>query len=239
MKPDASSIRIFRGKLLKWFACHERDYPWRRARDPWRVLIAEMMLQRTKADQVERVYRDFFRKFKKPSDAAGADPALFRATLFPLGLRWRIENFRAIARDLTLRFKGHVPSTREELRSLPGVGDYVAGAVLSVAFNQPEWIVDTSVVRVFRRFFGIRTSKEGRRDRHVIEMAKVYSNCVAPREANLALLDFAALVCIPRKPLCEICPIRRRCVYFNDTAGSNSLHPALEIFKSPRDVGCH
>jgi len=97
-----------------------------------------MMLQRTKADQVERVYRDFFTKFKKPSDAAKASTRIFRSTLLPLGLHWRIVNFRAVARVLAATPGERVPRTRQELRLLPGVGDYVAGAVSSVAFNQCE-----------------------------------------------------------------------------------------------------
>jgi len=161
-----------------------------------------------RADQVEKVYREFFTKFKKPSDAAIASSRTFRSTLLPLGLHWRIVNFRALARAIAATPGARVPRTRDELRSLPGVGDYVAGAVSSVAFNQREWIVDANVVRVFRRFFGIATSKEGRRDRHVIEMAKTYSDCRVPREANLAILDFAALICLPQKPLCRNCPIR-------------------------------
>src|SRR6266498_5870801 len=161
-----------------------------------------------RADQVEKVYREFFTKFKKPSDAAIASSRTFRSTLLPLSLHWRIVNFRALARAIAATPGARVPRTRDELRSLPGVGDYVAGAVSSVAFNQREWIVDANVVRVFRRFFGIATSKEGRRDRHVIEMAKTYSDCRVPREANLAILDFAALICLPQKPLCRNCPIR-------------------------------
>jgi len=214
MIPEASKIRQFRRRLLNWFQHHQRDYPWRRTRDPWRVLTAEMMLQRTKADQVEKVYGEFFRQFKTPSDAVNASSRTFRKALLPLGLHWRISNFRAIARVFAATSSQRVPRSREELVLLPGVGEYVAGAVLSVAYDQPEWIVDANIVRVFRRFFDISTSKEGRRDRHVIEMAKIYSNCRTPREANLALLDFAALVCIPRKPRCEGCPIRRNCAFY-------------------------
>lgn len=214
MAPNQDNIKRFRRQLLRWFGLHGRDYPWRRTRNPWRVLIAEMMLQRTKADQVERVYRDFFTKFKKPSDAANASSRTFRSTLLPLGLHWRIGNFRAVARVLAATPGERVPRTRNELRLLPGVGDYVAGAVSSVAFNQREWIVDANVVRVFRRFFGVSTSKEGRRDRHVIDMAITYSDCRVTRKANLAILDFAALVCLPQKPRCVSCPVRKDCEFY-------------------------
>src|SRR6185436_5222585 len=119
MIPDGESIKTFRRRLLRWFSAHGRDYPWRRTRNPWRVLIAEMMLQRTKADQVEGVYRDFFARFKRPSDAANANARTFRSTLLPLGLHWRISNFRAVARAVAAMPGERVPRTRGELRSLP------------------------------------------------------------------------------------------------------------------------
>lgn len=213
----SEDVTYFRSRLLAWFSKNAREFPWRRTSDPWKILIAEMMLQRTKASQAEVVYRDFFSKFKKPSDLVKAKPSLIRKTLLPLGLTWRIANFRLLAKHLLNRFNGRVPNTREELLSLPGVGQYVAGAVLSVAFRQREWIVDSNVVRVFKRFFGITTRREARRDKPVIHLAQLYSHSHHPREAHLALLDFAALICGVRKPLCFICPLRARCRYPNKT----------------------
>jgi A/G-specific adenine glycosylase len=92
----------------------------------------------------------------------------------------------------------------------------LAGAVLSVAYNLNEAVIDSNVVRVFRRYFGIKTSKEGRRDRNVITIASHYASGKSPRAANLALLDFAALVCSVRKPDHENCPLRTTCYYFNN-----------------------
>jgi len=109
------------------------------------------------------------------------------------------------------KYECKVPEIREELITLTGVGEYVAGAVLSVAYCKKEWIVDSDIVRLFRRYFGVYTSKEGRRDRHIIEMAKVYVSGIDPRKANLAILDFTALVCTPRNPECVKCPLEKRC----------------------------
>ena len=131
--------------------------------------------------------------------------------LYPLGLRWRIKKFREVSRALIKDFRGKVPSTRNDILKLPGVGDYVAGIVLSTAFGKMEWIVDSNVVRVFRRYFGIRTSKEGRRDRHVIDIARTYVSKRKPGRVNLALLDFAALICVPGKPKCGQCPLSKSC----------------------------
>jgi A/G-specific adenine glycosylase len=184
--------------------------------------VAEMMLQRTKADQVQPVYLNFFSNFKTPSDVARTNMKKLNSMLYPLGLRWRIKRFREVSQSIVKKFGGKVPEVRDEILKLPGVGNYVAGIVLSVAFNKKEWIVDSNVVRVFKRYFGIQTSKEGRRDKHVIDLAKIYVECKNPRKANLSLLDFAALVCTPRKPEHEQCPLSESCHYFlhhQDEAG--------------------
>ena len=212
--PELQEIRYFRKNLVRWFKKNKRSYPWRATKQPFKLLIAEMMLQRTKADQVQIVYHDFFSHFKTPDDVAGANIGTLNRVLYPLGLRSRIKKFKECSKSLLNNFNGKVPVSRYEISKLPGVGDYVAGIVLSVAFNKKEWIVDSNVVRVFKRYFGILTSKEGRRDKHVIDIAKIYANCKEPRNANFALLDFAALICTPRSPEHERCPLSKNCQYF-------------------------
>jgi len=204
-------VSTFRRKLLRWFTTHERKYPWRKTRDPFKLLLAEMMLQRTKAEQVVSVYEELTRAAGRPELLARLRITSLRRILRPLGLHWRIDNFRDVSRELLRSCNGILPRTRKELTSLPGIGDYVAGAILAVSFRQREWVVDSNIVRVYRRFFGLTTSKEGRRDRHVVEIAKLYANSLKPREATLALLDFAALVCKPRNPECQNCPVRKYC----------------------------
>lgn len=109
------------------------------------------------------------------------------------------------------KFKREILYTRKVLLTLPGVGDYVAGAVLSICFNKKEWIVDSNIVRMYKRYFGVKTSKEGRRDKHIIEISKIYVDCRNPRTANLAILDFSALVCTPRNPKCLNCILSHNC----------------------------
>lgn len=208
-----ASMDNFRHKIVLWHHRHKRSYPWRTTKDPFRVLIAEMMLRRTKADQVKGVYKRLFNEFPNLNSLAIANNRRLFKILYPLGLKWRMPSFRSVAREIKDRYRGEVPAIREELKTLPGVGDYVAGAVLSIAFKKKEWIVDSNVVRVFKRYFGIRTSIEGRRDRHVIGMAKRYILYKNPRRANLALLDFTSLICKPRDPECGICPIIKTCFF--------------------------
>lgn len=212
--PLKQDIKLFRKKVLKWFEKNKRIYPWRATKDPFRILIAEMMLRRTKADQVKTVYNRLFTEYPDVDALAKAKNKKIQKILYPLGLRWRTPAFGLIARDIGEKYQCKVPETREELTALPGVGEYVAGAVLSIAYGKKEWIVDSNVVRIFKRYFGSKTSKEGRRDRHVIEMAKIYVSCKDPRKANLAILDFTALICVPRQPKCAICSLKSNCHYF-------------------------
>jgi A/G-specific adenine glycosylase len=120
----------------------------------------------------------------------------------------------AIARSIIKYHDGIVPSTRDQLKALPGVGEYVAGAVLSIGYGKKEWIVDSNIAILFRYYFGIKTSKEGRQNRHIIETAKIYICSKNLRIANLAILDFTALVCTPRNPKHDQCSLRKDCQYF-------------------------
>ncbi len=211
-------LHWLRTRLLRWMRSHGRKYPWRETSDAYRVLVAEMLLRRTRADQVRPVYEQFVRQFPNVGDLAKADKRKVMQLLYPLGLYWRAKDVVEMAKTLLRVFGGVVPNRREELRRLPGVGDYVAGAVLSMAMNRREWIVDANVVRLFGRFFGLALSGEGRRHPALISLSKEYSRrSNAPGRANLALIDHAALICKPGLPMCSICPIRGRCRFLTHT----------------------
>jgi len=173
--------------------------------------MAELMLRRTRADQVVPVYRSFLSSYPDIVSLMHAKSEHVDGLTASLGLHWRRDAFQLVAKDVMEQYGGKIPDSRVKLLQLSGVGDYVAGAVLSCAYHKKEWIVDTNVVRIFKRFLGIETSKEGRRDRLVIELAKMYADCARPKEANLALLDFAALVCTARKPEHDTCPLLKKC----------------------------
>jgi A/G-specific adenine glycosylase len=211
--PARKDINIFRRKIIDWYKKNGRVYPWRETKDPFRILIAEMMLRRTKADQVVPVYEQFFKEYPDVDSLAVAKQEALEEILYPLGLKWRTPAFRMVAREVRVKYHSRIPETREELTSLPGVGEYVAGAVLSIAYGKKEWLVDSNFVRIFKRYFGIKTSKEGRRDKHVIEIAKIYASGRDPGRATMGILDIAALVCKPGKPDCEKCTLIDRCHY--------------------------
>ena len=132
---------VFRKKLLRWFHRNERSYPWRNTRDPFKILIAEMMLRRTKADQVKPVYERLFSEYPDVKSLAAAEDEKIKKILYSLGLRWRTSAFRLVAREIKKKYDCRVPATRDELIKLPGVGEYVAGAVLSVGYGKKEWIL--------------------------------------------------------------------------------------------------
>jgi len=211
--PAQKDISIFRRKIIGWYKKNGRAYPWRETDDPFRILIAEMMLRRTKADQVVPVYEHFLKEYPDIDSLAVAKQETLEEILYPLGLKWRTPAFRMVAREVREKYQSRIPETREELTSLPGVGEYVAGAVLSIVYGKREWLVDSNIVRIFKRYFGIKTSKEGRRDKHVIEIAKIYASERDPGRATMGILDITALVCKPGKPDCEKCPLIDRCHY--------------------------
>jgi DNA (cytosine-5)-methyltransferase 1 len=199
--------REFRSDLLAWHALNARDYPWRRRVDPWRVLMAEMCLHRTRADQVRPVYEALSALAPTPPDMlAHEDEAL--AVMRSLGLHWRARNVIGVARTLTDRHGGDVPSSDFELRQLPGVGDYVANAVVTFGFGRRAVIVDTNTQRIVGR---VRN-----RDRTHRWQLRLDLHSLAGREGpdaafNYALLDLGAQVCRAGTPLCKDCPVERHC----------------------------
>ena len=199
--------------MLAWFKKHGRnDYPWRHSADPYHVLLAETFLQRTKAEQVLPVYNKFIETFPAVSDLAGADEEKILAITRPLGLIWRGKNLRRTALDILEKFGGRIPSERESLLEIRGVGDYIADSILYLVFGNRTSIVDSNVVRIIGRLHGIETDAESRRDKEFRKLADELLPARKFREFNLALLDLGALVCI-RNPRCGDCPITCHCSY--------------------------
>lgn len=206
--------RYFRQQILEWGKSHRREFPWRQTTDPYAILIAEMMLRRTQARQVAPVYQAFLSRFPTPQALAAAPPQEVEALLRPLGLAWRVPAFQGMARQLVERYDGRVPCDRQALLSLPGVGDYVADAVRCLAFGHPVALVDSNTVRVAGRYFGFPVNAESRRRKAVRQAVARLVDPSAPRESNLALLDFAALVCRARQPRHDRCPVADRCAFW-------------------------
>ena len=204
----------FRADLLAWGPGNFRPFPWRETDDTYSILIAEVMLHRTKAPQVLAVYPDFLRRYPNAGELAKAPREDLLAALASLGLRQRVEMLHAMAQEIIDRFGGRIPEDKGDLISLPGVSDYIAGAVRCFSRNEPEPLIDTNTVRVIGRLFGLETTDSSRRNRLFRDLHAALVDPVEPRVYNYAMLDLAAQTCTKvRPPDCGRCPVRQHCSY--------------------------
>jgi len=202
--------RSFVIALLEWFKSHKRDFPWRHETDPYKILVAEKLLQQTTYGHVLRVYDDFIEKFPGISSLAQAEVSDIEDIIRRLGFqRQRARQFREIGSAILSEHEGKIPSTKEELLKLSGIGNYVASAVLCFAFNKDEPIVDTNVRRVVTRFFGWKEAKDTEIEKR---LRKLVPNGKA-KQFNWGIIDFAGLIC-SRKPKCDKCFLNESCAYY-------------------------
>jgi A/G-specific adenine glycosylase len=203
----------FRRRLLAWFRGHGRDLPWRHTRDPYRVLVSEVMLQQTQVARVTQFYPRFLRAFPTLPLLAAASPKRVREAWAGLGYYRRAANLHRLAREVLERHDGRIPPEPESLRRLPGVGRYTAGAVASFAFERSVPAVDTNVARVLRRAFHPRLPPGVRGERRIWETAAA----LLPRSGraawrfNQAVMELGALICTARVARCERCPVAVVC----------------------------
>jgi A/G-specific adenine glycosylase len=205
------SLDSFHTALSTWGKEHQRIFPWRTTNNPFHILIAELMLRRTQARQVIPVYNQFVAQYLDAETLAKAPTEEVARILFPLGLAWRVPAFQQMAHVLIAEHNGHVPAAYETLLTLPGVGDYVASAVCSFAYEQAIPIIDTNTVRVAGRLFGIATHAESRRRRPIRQILSTLLDEHHPRAYNYHLLDLAALICTATDPRCHSCPLVQQC----------------------------
>jgi A/G-specific adenine glycosylase len=212
--PEPAQRRLFRRRLLEWYRRNGRDLPWRLTRDPYSILVSEVMLQQTQVDRVLPKYQEWLEKYPTLQALASAPEADVSETWRPLGYNVRPRRLHAIARESVERYGGELPGDEATLRSFKGIGEYTAGAVLSFAFGQRAAILDTNVARVlYRVFVGSGDPKAHAMRRHLWSVSRT----VLPRrhvfDFNQALMDFGATLCTARKPKCSGCPMRRACLY--------------------------
>lgn len=203
-----------RHALLKWGAANFRPFPWRQTYDPYRILAAEILLHRTQVNQMQPVYETFLQRFPDHLSLAQASREELRQTLYPLGLRWRVDLLHAMAQEIQQRFQGRIPESKQELLSLPGVSDYIAGAVRCFAWNKPEVLLDTNTVRIVGRLLGWEVRDSSRRNSRFRQALEVLLDRENPRAFNYALLDLAHLICLKRQPpRCAECPLKQWCAF--------------------------
>jgi A/G-specific adenine glycosylase len=215
LRLDARKVKAFQTRLLAWFREYGRDLPWRRTRDPYRILVSEVMLQQTQVERVREYYGPFLREYPTVGDLAAARPAQVRESWDGLGYYARARNLHAAARTIVRRHGGSFPRRVEDLRALPGVGRYTAGAVVSFAYGEPAPILDTNVRRVLGRIFvRRRAARPAAVERRLWALAEAVIPSGEAWTMNQALMDFGATVCTARSPKCPSCPLRSFCAFY-------------------------
>ncbi len=203
----------FAKNLLEWWKNNQRDFPWRRTRNPYKILVSEILLHRTRANQVTPLYIEFLERFPTMAALSRANVENVKRTLHSLGLSWRTELLHKMAIQIIKKHGSKIPSRREELEALPGVGHYIASAVRCFSYGYPEILLDTNTVRILSRIFGIEKTDSSRRSKQFREIYESLIDQEHPRNFNYAMIDLGALVCRPRKPVCHTCPLAKFCMY--------------------------
>lgn len=215
LAPDR--VRRIQTQLCRWGAENFQVYPWRKPLPLWKGLIAEVMLQRTRASQASSVFKELDGRYRTAEEFGHASSAELDELFAPLGLHWRIELMHEFARHAG-RSKGRLSRSEQTLQQLPGVGPYAAAAALSLHAGYRAVIVDANVVRVLSRLVGMPFDGETRRKKWLRELADRLTPQEHFTEYNYALIDLAMTVCSQSTPKCPQCPLREQCA----TGGSAS-----------------
>jgi A/G-specific adenine glycosylase len=221
--------RLARRLLMDWYSAARRDLPWRRTRDPWHILLSEVMLQQTRVTAVIPYYERFVERYPTPADfAAAAEPDVLRLWS-GLGYYSRARNLQRAARAIVEA--GAFPSTYEGIARLPGVGEYTAAAVASIAFSLPHAVMDGNVIRVLSRLVAEQGDVVARSVRvRLREEAQRLLDLRRPGDFNQALMELGATICLPKNPQCLLCPWRDLC-----HARAGGLAETLPVKRRKRD----
>ena len=243
---DTRKINSLAPALLAWFSTNARDLPWRRTRDPYAIWVSEIMLQQTQVQTVIPYWNRWLRELPDIAAAARAHPDTLHKLWEGLGYYTRVRNLQRAAQMIVAQHGGVFPQRHENILALPGIGRYTAGAIGSIAFNQPVPILDGNVIRVLTRLFGIADNpKDKTANARLWELAQqlvtraqtlerppvaaVYDRRPCERSdghrpplqdacshLNQSLMELGALVCTPRNPRCNVCPVQKLCVAFRE-----------------------
>ena len=225
--------------LVDWFTTHGRDYPWRRTTDPWAILVSEIMLQQTTIPTVLGRYEEWMAQFPTPTHLAAATEQEALRSWEGLGYYRRVRALKSAAQAITEQFGGRFPESESDIRSLPGIGDYTVGAVLSFAYNKPAPLVDANVSRVFSRLFNNFTPIDSPAGRKLHwQWAAEMVHPTNPRSYNSALMELGQTICTGNEPKCLTCPIRSWCLAENPEALPVKLPKKAITAIEHRDILC-
>jgi len=199
--------------LLTWYDGCKRDLPWRKDKDPYKIWVSEVMLQQTRVEVVKAYFERWMERFPTLESLAGAQEEEVIQYWQGLGYYSRARNLHQGVREVSTSYGGHVPDTKKEVVGLAGVGDYTAGAILSIAYNQQEPAIDGNVLRVFSRLYCIHGEISSPVvKRQIRELVEREIPIDRPGDFNQAVMDLGATICIPKVPRCSICPLENHCL---------------------------
>lgn len=213
--------------LVNWYKEHRRDLPWRRSSDPYIIWISEIILQQTRVAQGLDYFNRFIARFPDVRALATASEDEVLRYWQGLGYYSRARNLLEAARTICRDFDGIFPKTYNEVRSLKGIGDYTAAAIVSFAYDLPYPVLDGNVYRVLARLFALSTpidSAQGKKE--FAELAALLLDKEHPGLHNQAIMELGALQCVPRQPDCSLCPLMDRCMAY--AAGEVSVYPVKQ-----------
>jgi A/G-specific adenine glycosylase len=201
----------FRKNLLSWYDTNARDLPWRRTDDPYHIWISEIMLQQTRVTAVLDYYARFLKRFPTVIELAQAEESAVLAAWSGLGYYRRARQMHKAAQAIVQDHKGHLPKTTDELRTLPGIGEYTSSAIASIAFGEPVAVVDGNVERVLLRIFPEEEKPAAARARWLRDRAANLLDTRRPGDFNQSIMELGATICLPQRPLCLHCPVQPFC----------------------------
>jgi A/G-specific adenine glycosylase len=205
------------GLIINWYKENKRDLPWRNTHNPYLIWLSEIILQQTRVNQGMSYYLKFVTNFPTVTDLANASEQNVLNNWQGLGYYSRARNLHKTAQIISTQFEGVFPTSYSEIIKLPGIGDYTASAISSFAFQEPQAVLDGNVFRVLSRIFNINTpidSTEGKKEFRNLAQAFLDNN--QPATHNQAMMEFGAMLCTPKNPSCDICPIRLHCQAYSE-----------------------
>ena len=202
----------FRKQLLAWFRQYQRDLPWRRTKDPYRIWLSEIMLQQTRVAAVIPYYERFLERFPDIHALAVAPQEDVLRLWSGLGYYSRARNLQRAAQEIVAKHEGAFPRTEKEARSLPGIGSYTAAAILSIAYGEKHAVLDGNVARVLARIFAVKGDlREAKHWQSLQKSASALLDPKAPSDWNQAMMELGATLCTPQSPQCLLCPVTQFC----------------------------
>ena len=212
MKKSTADLRAFQKALLDWFRQFQRDLPWRRTKDPYRIWVSEIMLQQTRVAAVIPYYERFLERFPDVHTLAEAPDEEVLRLWAGLGYYSRARNLHEAARQIVGLHGGEFPRNEEAVHALAGIGRYTGAAILSIAFGARVAVLDGNVARVLARLHAIRGDlREGARWQSLQKTANDLLDAEAPGDWNQAMMELGATICTPRAPQCLLCPVAKFC----------------------------